>query len=112
MAPIRGTLAMVAPVAGSTTGKVAPESASTQVPSMYACSRRRSVSSAAMSMTIATVNPDLSDGGRRWDNPCMGAQFIRFADVPAFNLVVGVEGRPLFGEGAMVNLIEFDAGAT
>ena len=32
-APIRGTSAIVAPVAGSTTGKVAPESASTQAPS-------------------------------------------------------------------------------
>jgi quercetin dioxygenase-like cupin family protein len=42
----------------------------------------------------------------------MGAQFIRFDDVAAFTLAEGVEGRPLFGEGAMINLIEFGAGAT
>jgi quercetin dioxygenase-like cupin family protein len=65
-----------------------------------------------MGVTIAAVNPALSVERLQWDTPCMGAQFIRFADVAAFNLVAGVEGRPLFGEGAMVNLIEFDAGAT
>ena len=42
----------------------------------------------------------------------MGVQFIRFDDVAAFTLAQGVEGRPLFGDGAMVNLIEFAAGAT
>jgi quercetin dioxygenase-like cupin family protein len=42
----------------------------------------------------------------------VGAQFIRFADVTPFNLVAGVEGRPLFGHDAMVNLIEFEPGAT
>jgi quercetin dioxygenase-like cupin family protein len=41
-----------------------------------------------------------------------GAQFVRFDDVAAFSLAAGVEGRPLFGETAMVNLIEFAAGAT
>jgi quercetin dioxygenase-like cupin family protein len=42
----------------------------------------------------------------------MDAQFIRFDDVSPFTLAAGVEGRPLFGDGAMVNLIEFDADAT
>jgi quercetin dioxygenase-like cupin family protein len=42
----------------------------------------------------------------------MGLQFIRFDDVAAFTLVEGVEGRPLFGDGVMMNLIEFEAGAT
>ncbi len=37
---------------------------------------------------------------------------MRFDDVPAFELAVGVSGRPLFGAGAMLNLIEFEAGAT
>jgi quercetin dioxygenase-like cupin family protein len=38
-------------------------------------------------------------------------QFIRFDDVDAFELAVGVSGRPLFGENAMINLIEFEPGA-
>jgi quercetin dioxygenase-like cupin family protein len=38
-------------------------------------------------------------------------QFVRFADVRAFLLAPGVSGRPLFGEGAMLNLIEFEPGA-
>jgi quercetin dioxygenase-like cupin family protein len=38
-------------------------------------------------------------------------QFVRFEDVRAFELAAGVSGRPLFGEGAMINLIEFDPGA-
>ena len=42
----------------------------------------------------------------------MGLQFIRFDSVAPFTLATGVEGRPLFGDGAMVNLIEFAAGAT
>jgi quercetin dioxygenase-like cupin family protein len=42
----------------------------------------------------------------------MGARFIRFDDVTPFALTEGVEGRPLFGDGAMVNVIEFAAGAT
>ena len=36
---------------------------------------------------------------------------MRFDDVRPFELVAGVVGRPLFGEGAMLNLIEFEAGA-
>jgi quercetin dioxygenase-like cupin family protein len=39
-------------------------------------------------------------------------QFVRFDDVPAFTLVDGVEGRPLFGDKAMLNVIEFGPGAT
>jgi quercetin dioxygenase-like cupin family protein len=39
-------------------------------------------------------------------------QFVRFDDVPAFALVEGVEGRPLFGDKAMINVIEFAPGAT
>jgi quercetin dioxygenase-like cupin family protein len=38
-------------------------------------------------------------------------QFIRFDDVVAFELAAGVSGRPLFGENAMINLIEFEPGA-
>src|SRR5690242_1102944 len=44
----------------------------------------------------------------------MGAaepQFVRFDDVGAFELAPGVSGRPLFGEGAMLNLIRFQPGA-
>jgi quercetin dioxygenase-like cupin family protein len=41
----------------------------------------------------------------------MEPQFIRFDDVRSFELVPGVSGRPLFGEGVMLNLIEFDPGA-
>jgi quercetin dioxygenase-like cupin family protein len=38
-------------------------------------------------------------------------QFLRFDDVRSFELAAGVTGRPLFGEGAMLNLIEFEPGA-
>jgi unsaturated pyranuronate lyase len=38
-------------------------------------------------------------------------QFVRFEDVRPFSLAEGVSGRPLFGEGAMLNLIEFEPGA-
>jgi len=37
--------------------------------------------------------------------------FTRFDDIAAFELVAGVSGRPLFGEGAMINLIEFEPDA-
>ena len=37
---------------------------------------------------------------------------MRFEDVRSFVLAEGVTGRPLFGEGAMLNLIEFEPGAT
>jgi quercetin dioxygenase-like cupin family protein len=39
-------------------------------------------------------------------------QFVHFDDVRAFELAAGVSGRPLFGDGAMLNLIEFEPGAT
>ncbi len=42
----------------------------------------------------------------------MKPQFVHFDDVTPFTLIEGVEGRPLFGEGAMVNVIEFGAGST
>ncbi len=38
-------------------------------------------------------------------------QFVRFDDVKAFELAAGVTGRPLFGAGAMINLIELQPGA-
>jgi quercetin dioxygenase-like cupin family protein len=38
-------------------------------------------------------------------------QFIRFAEIPAFELAPGVSGAPLFGAGAMLNLIEFEPGS-
>jgi quercetin dioxygenase-like cupin family protein len=38
-------------------------------------------------------------------------RFVRFDDVSPFALAEGVSGRPLFGEGAMLNLIEFEPGA-
>lgn len=42
----------------------------------------------------------------------MNPQFVVFGDVMPFSLTAGVEGRPLFGEGAMINVIEFAPGAT
>jgi unsaturated pyranuronate lyase len=39
-------------------------------------------------------------------------QFIRFEGLRPFELVPGVVGRPLFGAGAMINLIDFEPGAT
>jgi quercetin dioxygenase-like cupin family protein len=46
------------------------------------------------------------------DNPRMAdVQFVHFDDVRAFELVPGVTGRPLFGAGAMINLIELEPGA-
>jgi quercetin dioxygenase-like cupin family protein len=37
--------------------------------------------------------------------------FTRFRDIAEFELAAGVTGRPLFGEGAMINLIEFEPNA-
>lgn len=37
--------------------------------------------------------------------------FTRFDEIRPLELAPGVTGRPLFGEGAMVNLIEFEPGA-
>ena len=42
----------------------------------------------------------------------MEPQFLRLDSVRAFELATGVTGRPLFGEGAMLNLIRFEPGAT
>jgi quercetin dioxygenase-like cupin family protein len=39
-------------------------------------------------------------------------QFVHFDDVRALTLAEGVFGRPLFGGGGMINLIEFEPGAT
>ena len=39
-------------------------------------------------------------------------QFVRFDDVKVFELAAGVTARPLFGAGAMLNLIEFEPGST
>jgi quercetin dioxygenase-like cupin family protein len=39
-------------------------------------------------------------------------QFVRLDVVRAFELAAGVTGQPLFGEGAMLNLIRFEPGAT
>jgi quercetin dioxygenase-like cupin family protein len=36
---------------------------------------------------------------------------VRFDDVRPFELAPGITARPLFGEGAMLNLIEFEPGA-
>ena len=41
----------------------------------------------------------------------MDPQFVRLDATRAFDLAAGVTGRPLFGEGAMLNLIEFEPGA-
>jgi quercetin dioxygenase-like cupin family protein len=41
----------------------------------------------------------------------MEAQFVKLTDVRAFELAPGVTGQPLFGAGAMINLIEFEPGS-
>jgi quercetin dioxygenase-like cupin family protein len=45
-------------------------------------------------------------------NRRMEPQFVDFNDLREFELAAGVTGRPLFGEGAMLNLIEFAPGST
>ena len=46
------------------------------------------------------------------DNPTMAEPvFVRFDDLKSFELVDGVSARPLFGAGAMINLIELEPGA-
>ncbi len=42
----------------------------------------------------------------------MEPQFVKFSDIRPFELAPGVTGQPLFGEGAMINMIEFEPGAT
>jgi quercetin dioxygenase-like cupin family protein len=39
-------------------------------------------------------------------------QFVRLDAIRAFELTAGVSGQPLFGDGAMLNLIRFEPGAT
>jgi quercetin dioxygenase-like cupin family protein len=41
----------------------------------------------------------------------MEPQFVRLDAVRAFELAAGVSGRPLFGDGTMLNLIRFEPGA-
>ena len=41
----------------------------------------------------------------------MEPRFVHFDDVRPFDLTDRVSGRPLFGSGAMLNLIEFAPGA-
>lgn len=41
----------------------------------------------------------------------MEARFVRFDDVVPFELAAGVTGRPLFGDEAMLNVIDFEPGA-
>ena len=42
----------------------------------------------------------------------MEPRFVHFPSVKKFELAAGVFGRPLFGDGAMLNLIEFEPGST
>jgi quercetin dioxygenase-like cupin family protein len=42
----------------------------------------------------------------------MEPQFVRLTDIRLFELAPGVAGQPLFGEGAMLNLIRFEPDAT
>jgi quercetin dioxygenase-like cupin family protein len=39
-------------------------------------------------------------------------RFVHFDSVAPFTLAEGISARPLFGEGAMLNLIEFEPGST
>ena len=41
----------------------------------------------------------------------MSLQTIRFSEAPSFTMIEGVEATPLFGEGAMLNVIEFEPGS-
>jgi quercetin dioxygenase-like cupin family protein len=42
----------------------------------------------------------------------MSLHVIHFSEAPSFTMIDGVEARPLFGEGAMLNLVTFEPGAT
>jgi len=48
----------------------------------------------------------------RQDRGIAAPQFISFDDLRSFRLAEGVHGRPLFGESAMLNVIDFEPGAT
>ena len=41
----------------------------------------------------------------------MEVQLVHFDEIPSFTMVPGVEGRPLFGERAMLNVVTFEPGA-
>jgi quercetin dioxygenase-like cupin family protein len=41
----------------------------------------------------------------------MEPQWVDFDELRTYELAEGVSGRPLFGQGAMLNLIEFEPGA-
>ena len=41
----------------------------------------------------------------------MEPQFTRVDAITPFELAPGISGRPLFGEGAMLNVIEFEPGS-
>jgi quercetin dioxygenase-like cupin family protein len=45
------------------------------------------------------------------DRPMAEPQFISFDGRRAFELAAGVAGKPLFGDAAMLNLIEFEPGS-
>ena len=57
----------------------------------------------AVLLAVVAHGPDRTIGG-------VEPQFVDFDDVREFELAAGVTGRPLFGEGAMLNLIEFEPG--
>ena len=63
---------------------------------MYACGCRSPGSTAVTARTIIER---------------MEEQFVHLDAVRAFELADGVTGQPLFGEGAMLNLIRFEPGA-
>jgi quercetin dioxygenase-like cupin family protein len=41
----------------------------------------------------------------------VSGRFARLADIPPIELAPGVYGRPLFGQGAMLNLVTLEPGA-
>jgi quercetin dioxygenase-like cupin family protein len=45
------------------------------------------------------------------DDRTVEPQFVKLTDLRSFELAPGVTGQPLFGAGAMINLIEFEPGA-
>ena len=68
---------------------------------------------ASVDVGLAAQEVALDCGHEDNDNrPVAAPQFVRFDDVRRFLLTDGVSGRPLFGEGAMLNLIDFEPGAT
>jgi quercetin dioxygenase-like cupin family protein len=42
----------------------------------------------------------------------MPVQLIHFPELPSFTMTDGIEARPLIGDGAMLNLVTFEPGAT